>query len=107
LGTSLGSNVPARSRGVASGTSPTSVRSVFGVEPLREFGEPRPAGHPDLPVPGPRNQLIDRLVTKQLAAEPSRRVLRARPIGVLTSARRHTNSLALTRDSVHRGRQLH
>jgi hypothetical protein len=46
LGTSRGSNVPARSRGVWIGTSPTSVRSVFGVEPLREFGEPRPAGSP-------------------------------------------------------------
>jgi hypothetical protein len=41
-----GSNDPARSRGTESGTSPTSVASVFGVLPLREFGLPRPAGSP-------------------------------------------------------------
>ena len=46
LGTSRGSKLPCRSRGTASGTSPTSVASVFGVVPLREFGLPRPAGSP-------------------------------------------------------------
>ena len=46
LGTSRGSKLPRRSRGVSSGTAPTSVASVFGVEPLREFGLPRPAGSP-------------------------------------------------------------
>jgi hypothetical protein len=46
LGTSRGSNVPARSRGTSRGTSPTSVATVFGLVPLREFGLPRPAGSP-------------------------------------------------------------
>jgi hypothetical protein len=46
LGTSRGSKLPCRSRGVSSGTAPTSVNRVFGVEPLREFGLPRPAGSP-------------------------------------------------------------
>jgi hypothetical protein len=46
LGTSRGSNDDARFRGTASGTSPTSVTSVFGVDPFREFGLPRPAGSP-------------------------------------------------------------
>jgi hypothetical protein len=46
LGTSLGSNVDWRSLGTARGTSPTSVDNVFGVDPLREFGLPRPAGSP-------------------------------------------------------------
>ena len=40
LGTSRGSNVPFRSRGVASSTGPASVRSVFAVDPLRLFGFP-------------------------------------------------------------------
>lgn len=42
----LGPKDPARSRGVPIATSPTSVASVFGVEPLREFTRPRPAGSP-------------------------------------------------------------
>ena len=46
LGTSRGSKLPARSRGVSNPMSPTSVARVFGVNPLREFGEPRPAGSP-------------------------------------------------------------
>ena len=46
LGTSRGSKLPARSRGVSKATSPTSVASFFGVLPLREFGLPRPAGSP-------------------------------------------------------------
>jgi hypothetical protein len=46
LGTNLGSKLPARSRGVSIGTGPTSVSSVFGVDPLRAFGAPRPAGSP-------------------------------------------------------------
>ena len=46
LGTRRGSNVPARSRGVSSATSPTSVASVLGVVPFRELGLPRPAGSP-------------------------------------------------------------
>jgi hypothetical protein len=45
-GTSRGSNDPARSRGTASGTGPTSVPSVLGVVPFREFAVPRPAGSP-------------------------------------------------------------
>jgi hypothetical protein len=45
-GTSRGSNDPARSRGTSSPTSPTSVASVLGLVPLREFGTPRPAGSP-------------------------------------------------------------
>jgi hypothetical protein len=44
--TGRGSNVPARSRGTSKATSPTSVASVFGVVPLREFPERRPAGSP-------------------------------------------------------------
>ena len=47
LGTSRGSNVPARSRGVSNGTAPISVARVFGVEPLREFGRP---ARPDRPL---------------------------------------------------------
>jgi len=46
LGTSRGSNDELRSRGTANGTSPTSVPNVLGVDPLREFGLPRPAGSP-------------------------------------------------------------
>ena len=46
FGTSRGSNVPARSRGTAKATSPTSVATVFALWPLREFGLPRPAGSP-------------------------------------------------------------
>jgi hypothetical protein len=46
FGTNLGSNVDCRSRGTASGTSPTSVDDVFGVLPFREFELPRPAGSP-------------------------------------------------------------
>ena len=46
FGTSRGSNDPLRSRGTSSGTCPTSVCSVLGVNPFREFGDPRPAGSP-------------------------------------------------------------
>ncbi len=46
LGTRAGVNEPARSRGTANATSPTSLATVFGVAPLREFGDPRPAGSP-------------------------------------------------------------
>jgi hypothetical protein len=35
LGTSSGSNVPARSRGTASGTGPTPVCTVLAIAPLR------------------------------------------------------------------------
>lgn len=35
-----------RSRGVSIPTEPTSVDTVFGIEPFREFGEPRPAASP-------------------------------------------------------------
>ncbi len=46
LGTSRGSNEPARSRGTSRSTSPTSVEIVLPLAPLREFGLPRPAGSP-------------------------------------------------------------
>lgn len=46
LGTRRGSKVPARSRGVLISIGPTSVASVFGVEPLRELPLPRPARSP-------------------------------------------------------------
>ncbi len=46
LGTSRGSKLELRSRGVANATSPTSVDTVFGVDPLRLFADPRPAGSP-------------------------------------------------------------
>lgn len=46
LGTSRGSKLPRRSRGTASGMSPTSLANVFGLLPLRELAEPRPAGSP-------------------------------------------------------------
>jgi hypothetical protein len=46
LGTSRGVNIPVRSRGTSSRTSPTSVATVIGVVPLREFGLPRPARSP-------------------------------------------------------------
>ena len=42
--TIFGSKLPARSRGTASSTAPTSVSSVLPVEPLRLFPDPRPAG---------------------------------------------------------------
>ena len=48
MGTSRGSKLPARSSGVSSPIAPTSVASVLGVLPLREFGLPRPAGSPRL-----------------------------------------------------------
>ncbi len=38
FGTSIGVNVPARSRGTASSMSPISVATVFALVPLREFG---------------------------------------------------------------------
>ncbi len=41
------SNSPARSRGTSISTGPTSVLTVLGVVPLREFPLPRPAGSPD------------------------------------------------------------
>jgi hypothetical protein len=43
LGTSTGSNVPARSRGTASGTGPTPVCTVLAIVPFREFPELCPA----------------------------------------------------------------
>ena len=46
FGTSRGSNVEARSRGTAKPTGPTSLATVFGVDPLRLFELPRPAGSP-------------------------------------------------------------
>ena len=46
FGTSRGSKLPARSRGTAKATSPTSVTRVFGLAPFRESGLPRPAGSP-------------------------------------------------------------
>ena len=42
LGIRLEANVPARSRGWSRRTSPTSVATVLGLVPLREFPEPRP-----------------------------------------------------------------
>src|SRR5262249_39646083 len=44
LRTICGSNVPARSRGTATSTAPTSVSTVLPVVPLRLFPDPRPAG---------------------------------------------------------------
>jgi hypothetical protein len=44
LRTMRGSKLPARSRGTANSTGPTSVSSRFEVLPLREFPDPRPAG---------------------------------------------------------------
>ena len=46
LGTSRGANVPVRSRGMASSMSPTSVATVFGDVPLREFGNRAAPGSP-------------------------------------------------------------
>jgi hypothetical protein len=46
FGTSRGSKDETRSRGTSNGTGPTSVSTVLPVLPLREFGEPRPAGSP-------------------------------------------------------------
>ncbi len=43
LGSSTGVNVPARSRGTRTSIGPTSVCTVLGVDPLREFPELRPA----------------------------------------------------------------
>ena len=43
FGTSRGSKLPLRSRGVTRSMSPTSVPSRFGVNPLRELPEPCPA----------------------------------------------------------------
>ena len=40
FGTSRGSKLPSRSRGVASSRSPTSLPSRFGVYPFRELPEP-------------------------------------------------------------------
>jgi len=42
LGSSTGVNVPARSRGTSTVTGPTSVSTVFTLNPLREFAVPRP-----------------------------------------------------------------
>jgi hypothetical protein len=45
LGTSSGSNVPARSRGTCSGTGPTPVWTVLKIDPFRAFppaDPPRP-----------------------------------------------------------------
>ena len=46
LGTSRGSKVECRSRGMSNGIDPTSECTVFGVVPFREFGNTRPAGSP-------------------------------------------------------------
>jgi hypothetical protein len=46
FGTSLEANVELRSRGWSNPMSPTSVPTVFGVVPLRELPDPRPAGSP-------------------------------------------------------------
>ena len=46
LGTSRGVNDPSRSRGTARSTSPLCVATVFGVVPLREFGNADAAGSP-------------------------------------------------------------
>jgi hypothetical protein len=46
LGTSRGSKVEFRSRGMSNGIDPTSECTVFGVVPFREFGTARPAGSP-------------------------------------------------------------
>jgi hypothetical protein len=51
LGTIAGSNNPLRSRGTCISTGPLTVVTVFGVEPLRELPDPRPAGSP---TPYPR-----------------------------------------------------
>jgi hypothetical protein len=40
LGTSSGSNVPARSRGTCKGTGPTPVCTVLAIVPLRAFPAP-------------------------------------------------------------------
>ena len=45
LGTSVGVNVPARSRGISNGTGPISVSTVFGVVPLRELPDPDRPDH--------------------------------------------------------------
>jgi hypothetical protein len=41
-----GSKLPARSRGTAMSISPSSVRIVFGLVPLRLLPLPRPVGSP-------------------------------------------------------------
>jgi hypothetical protein len=43
LRTICGSKLPLRSRGTARSTAPTSVSTVFGVDPLRLLPLPRPA----------------------------------------------------------------
>ena len=47
LGTTVGVKVPARSRGTLMRTSPTSVRVVFGLDPLRTLPDPdrQPSQH--------------------------------------------------------------
>jgi hypothetical protein len=42
-GISSGPELPARSRGTASGTGPIPVCTVLAMYPLREFPDPRPA----------------------------------------------------------------
>ena len=42
FGTSAGTKLPARSRGTASRTGPTSVFSVLALDPLRRFSPPSP-----------------------------------------------------------------
>jgi hypothetical protein len=44
FGTTAGSNVPDRSLGIWTVTSPIWVRSVFGVDPFLEFIPFRPTG---------------------------------------------------------------
>jgi hypothetical protein len=46
LAISCGSKLPARSRGTAISTSPSSVKTVFALVPLRLLPLPRPAGSP-------------------------------------------------------------
>lgn len=46
FGTIAGSNEPLRSRGASMRTGPLTVVTVFGVVPLRELPDPRPAGSP-------------------------------------------------------------
>ena len=46
VGTSVGENVPLRSRGIASSISPISDAMVLGNVPLREFGNIDASGSP-------------------------------------------------------------
>src|SRR4029453_5202820 len=46
FGTSCGIKLPLRSRGTANSTSPTWLETIFGVVPLREFGNTDDSGAP-------------------------------------------------------------